>query len=258
MIVNSKPERIQKILSVYGVTSRREAERMIPEGRIKINDIPAVLGQTAIVGVDDITIDGKPLPSLNKLYYIMLNKPRGYVTSMNDDLGRKVVTELVTDICDKTKLYPVGRLDINSEGLLILTNDGKFANTIMHPRYGLTKTYEVHVRGDINSAINKLKRPIEIDSQNNRSFSKNEVFTVKAVSVDLLKHSSNNAVIEIVINEGRNKQVRKMCKFCGLDVLYLKRVAIGSVKLGNLPLGKWRHLSEAEIGALSNNYRKVQ
>ena len=249
----SKPERIQKILSAYGVASRREAERMIPEGRILINGVPAVLGQTAIVGVDDITIDGKPLPVSNKLYYLMLNKPRGYVTSMNDEFGRRIVTELVADISDKVKVYPVGRLDMNSEGLLLLTNDGQFANTITHPRYGLTKTYEVQVKtqkgfgtGDIYTAISKLKQPIEIDSY------KNKVCMVKAVSVDLIKQSSNNTVIKIAINEGHNRQVRKMCKFCGLDVLALKRVAIGAVKLGNLPLGKWRHLTEVEIGVLTN------
>jgi len=234
-----KPERIQKIMSAYGVASRREAEKMISAGRVSVNGVTAELGQTATVGIDDILIDGKPLPDMSKHYYIMLNKPCGYVTTVSDERGRKVVTELVADINDKTKIYPIGRLDLNSEGLLLLTNDGAFANTVMHPRFGRKKSYEVRVRGDINSALSKLKEPMEVDSR-----------MVKATSVKLIKQIPNGGVVSITINEGRNKQVRKMCNLCGLEVLALKRVAIGSVKLGNLPPGKWRHLTKEEIDLL--------
>jgi len=238
--LTNKTERIQKILSAYGVASRREAERMILAGRILVNGFSAELGQTANPVVDDIKIDGKPLPNMNKHYYIMLNKPCGYITSMTDERSRKIVMELVADISDKTRIYPIGRLDKESEGLLLLTNDGQFANVVMHPKFGLTKTYVVHVRGDIKEAIEKLGMPIEIDSH-----------VVRALSVKQLEEVANGAVIEIIINEGRNRQVRKMCHECGLDVVSLRRVAIGSVKLGNLPLGKWRHLKETEIKSLS-------
>ena len=238
-LTEAKPERLQKILSAYGVASRREAEKMISASRVLVNGVPAKLGQTAIPDVDDIRVDGEPLPGLSKHYYIMLNKPCGYVTTVSDERGRKVVTELVTDIYDKAKIYPIGRLDLNSEGLLLLTNDGSFANNVMHPRYGLTKSYEVQVNGDINSALSRLKEPMDVDSR-----------MVKATSVKLLKQVPSGGLISITIYEGRNKQVRKMCSLCGLEVLSLKRVAIGSVKLGNLPSGKWRHLTEGEINLL--------
>ena len=238
-----KPERIQKILSTYGVASRREAEKMVLAGRVTVNGKLASIGQTANPETDIIVVDGVSLPSVNKSYYIMLNKPCGYITSVRDERDRKVVTELVTDISDKVRIYPIGRLDLNSEGLLLLTNDGHFANSVMHPRYGLTKTYEVRVRAqksmDLESAVVELKGSLDIDSR-----------IVKAVSVKLLSKIVNEGVIEIVLNEGRNRQVRKMCSFCGLDVLALKRVAIGQVKLGNLPGGKWRHLTQNEIDLL--------
>lgn len=234
-----KAERIQKILSAYGIASRREAEKMILAGRVFVNGSQATLGQTAMPSIDEITVDSKPLPKKTKHYYIMLNKPCGYVTSMSDELGRKVVTELVTDVGDKVKIYPIGRLDMNSEGLLLMTNDGDFANSVMHPRYGLKKTYEVHARGNVTDALIKLAKPMDIDSR-----------MVTADSVSMKKHDQNGGIISITINEGRNRQVRKMCSLCGLDVLSLKRVSVGAIKLGNLPLGKWRHLTAAEITSL--------
>lgn len=235
----SKPERIQKILSAHGVASRREAERMILAGRVALNGTTAILGQTADLSIDIISVDGKPIIDKSKPYYIMLNKPQGYITSMTDKRSRQIVMELVAEISDETRIYPVGRLDKDSEGLLLLTNDGEFANFVMHPKFGLTKTYIVQVRGSIKEALEKLEMPMEIDSH-----------LVKALSVKQLEQTSNGASIEIIINEGRNRQVRKMCSACGLDVISLKRVAIGSVKLGNLPPGKWRHLSKPEIKSL--------
>ena len=238
-IHDTKPERVSKILSAHGVASRREAERMILAGRVSVNGAPATLGQKATPGVDEIAVDGAPLAPVSKAFYLMLNKPRGYVTTMSDEQGRRAVTELVSDI--DARVYPVGRLDINSEGLLLLTNDGAFANAVMHPKFGKTKTYQVQARGDIAAAAAKLANPMEIDSH-----------TVKAASVKVLKPTSDGGFLEIIINEGRNRQVRKMCNECGIKVLSLKRTAIGNLRLGNLPTGKWRHLSEGEIKLLHN------
>jgi 23S rRNA pseudouridine2605 synthase len=238
--ISAKSERVQKILSAHGVASRREAEKMIQAGRVTVNGVQAVLGQTALVGVDEIEVDRKPLPCSGKAYYIMLNKPCGYITSLSDERGRNTVTELVAEISDKARIYPVGRLDMDSEGLLLMTNDGMFANIVMHPKFGLEKTYEIHVRGDIITAQTKLAQPIEVDSR-----------MVKASSVKLLKQATNGGIVEVIINEGRNRQVRKMCSASGLEVLSLKRVAIGKLRLGNLPLGKWRHLTENELRSFS-------
>ena len=235
-----KPERLQKILSAHGIASRREAERMIIAGRVTVDGVPATLGQTATPSVDDIAVDGVPLAPRSGSIYIMLNKPRGYVTTMSDEQGRKNVTELVSGI--GARVYPIGRLDINSEGLLLLTNDGVFANAVMHPKFGKAKAYHVHVQGDAAAAASKLAQPMEIDSH-----------MVKAASVKLLSSAPDGGLLRIAINEGRNRQVRRMCDKCGLKVLRLKRTAIGDLKLGNLPTGKWRHLTEAEVGLLSLN-----
>ena len=231
------PERIQKILSSHAVASRREAERMILAGRVTIGGIPAKLGQSAQFGVDDIAVDGVPLVPKDSFAYIMLNKPRGYVTTMSDERGRKTVMSLVGDL--GIRVYPVGRLDINSEGLLLLTNDGAFANSVAHPSYGKAKTYEVRVSGDAKGAAALLRRPLDIDSH-----------TVHAKSVNLIRHTDVGGMLRIAIYEGRNKQVRKMCAQCGVEVLSLKRVSIGTVSLGTLKTSKWRHLTRKEVDTL--------
>ena len=234
------PDRIQKILSSQGVASRREAERMIQAGRITVDGITAVLGQRASFGVNEIAIDGVPLVQGSAPVYIMLNKPRGYVTTMHDERGRKTVVSLVADV--GVRVYPVGRLDINTGGLLLMTNDGKFANTIAHPSNNITKTYEVLVRGDIAGALPLMRAPIQIDS-----------CIVRASSVRLKKHSDGGGVLSITICEGRNRQIRKMCAQCGIDVLALKRVSIGNVTLGSLKAGCWRHLTQEELRELIGN-----
>ena len=232
-------QRIQKILSAHGVASRREAERMIREGRVHINGIPALIGQSADFARDQITLDGAPLVPRGDLIYIMLNKPRGFVTTRSDERGRKTVMSLVEDL--DAKVYPVGRLDINSEGLLLMTNDGQFANAVAHPSHGKVKTYEVHVRGDAAGAAKLLRAPIAIDEH-----------IVKASEVSILERSEDGGILSISIVEGRNRQIRRMCDCCGLKVLYLKRVSIGALKLGSMRPGEWRHLTETERRSLSD------
>jgi len=225
-------ERISKILSLHGVSSRREAENMILAGRVTVDGVTAKLGQRA--EPHEIAVDGKPLKPQDEFVYIMLNKPRGYVTTMRDNQGRKTVRDLVADI--DARVYPAGRLDIDSEGLLIMTNDGQFANAVMHPSYNKAKTYEVRVRGDITRAEESLSLPMEIDSH-----------MIRPASVKLLRRTTNGGVFLITIHEGRNRQIRKMCEKCGLAVEFLKRVSIGELKLGTLKTGQWRHLTETEI-----------
>ena len=230
-------ERIQKILSARGVASRRKAEEMITAGRITINGRIAVLGDSADPELDKILVDGKPLPSPSEAVYIMLHKPRGYVTTLSDEKGRKTVAQLVSD-CG-TRVYPVGRLDYDSEGLLLLTNDGEFANAMMHPKHRIEKTYAVWVTGYREEATQLLKQPIELDG-----------YQIRPPQVKLIRAEGNKALYHVTIGEGRNRQVRRMCAHAGLDVQRLKRIREGKLELGDLPLGKWRYLTEQEIAEL--------
>jgi len=243
--VPDAPQRIHKILSAHGAASRREAERMIQSGRVTVNSLPATIGQSACPGRDEIAIDGVLLAPIGELVYIMLNKPRGYITTAKDDRGRKTVMELVAGA--GARLYPVGRLDMDTEGLLLLTNDGRFANAVAHPSFEKKKTYEVHVHGDAPGAADMLRKPMEVDSH-----------PVHAASVTVKERKADGGILHITINEGRNRQVRKMCESCGLKVLSLKRLSIGTVQLGALGTGKWRHLTENERRALcGSNCTKV-
>ena len=234
----AKPERIQKILSSRGVASRRDAEEMIMAGRVAVNGTVAQLGQSAVAMHDIITVDGQPITPMGELVYIMLNKPRGYVTTMSDERSRKTVMSLAPDL--GVRIYPVGRLDINSEGLLLMTNDGAFANAVAHPSHNKLKTYEVSVTGDVTAAIPLLQSPLALDSA-----------VVHAKSVKLKKTSDNGGIFVISISEGRNRQIRRMCELCSLRVLSLKRIAIGSVELGSLKTGGWRHLTQKERDLLN-------
>ena len=225
-------ERIQKIISAHGVCSRREAEKMILSGRVTVNGETASIGQSA--APEDIAIDGIPLKPRETPVYIMLNKPRGYITTMDDEMGRKTVRHLVSDAGDR--VYPAGRLDMESEGLLIMTNDGRFANAVTHPSYNKAKTYEVSVRGDIERAEQLLSSPMEIDS-----------YMIRPARVKVLKRSPGGGLLSITIHEGRNRQIRKMCAQCGYNVESLKRVAIGALELGSLKPGQWRRLTDEEI-----------
>lgn len=230
-------ERIQKILAARGLASRRKAEQWITEGRVSCNGRICVLGDVADPEQDVLLLDGKPLPSYGKRVYIMLNKPRGYVTTLQDEKGRKNVSMLTADCPER--VYPVGRLDMDSEGLLLLTNDGDFANRLMHPSHEIQKTYVVTVDGFRDGAEHLLKRPITLDG-----------YTIRPPKVELMHRNGASAQLRVTIHEGRNRQVRRMCAFAGLHVRKLQRVSEGELLLGDLPLGKWRYLTENEIRKL--------
>ena len=226
-------ERLQKILSARGVASRRAAETMIMDGRVTVNGTVAALGQTADPEKDEILLDGKPLPSGSEYVYILLHKPRGYVTTLSDEKGRKTAAQLVAD-CG-IRVYPVGRLDMDSEGLLLFTNDGEFANRLMHPKHEVQKTYLTWVEGFSEVSLEKLKQPITLDG-----------YRIRAPKVRVVKPG----LLEITIHEGRNRQVRRMCDAAGMRVTRLKRIREGNLSLGDLPLGKWRYLTEEEVKRL--------
>ena len=232
-------ERLQKIISSRGVTSRRKAEELIAAGRVTCNGRICLLGESADPEKDIILLDGKPLPSGSEYTYIMLHKPRGYVTTLSDEKGRDNAAQLVAD-CGK-RVYPVGRLDMDSEGLLIFTNDGDFANKLMHPKHEINKIYRVLVKGYSEKALERLAQPIVVDGY--------------AIAKPLVKRISQSgtdrAWLEVVIHEGRNRQVRRMCAIAGMDVVRLIRIAEGAVRLGTLPLGKWRPLTEKELEQLN-------
>ena len=231
-------ERLQKILSARGVCSRRKAEEYITQGRVTVNGVTAQLGDGADPAVDEILLDGKKLPSQSENVYIMLHKPRGYVTTLSDEKGRKNAAELVAD-CN-VRVYPVGRLDMDSEGLLLFTNDGEFANTLMHPKHEVNKTYKVTVTDFTPEKLENLAKPVTLDG-----------YTIRKPDVKCLRTlSDNRAVLLVTIHEGRNRQVRRMCAMAGMNVTRLIRIAEGSLKLGDLPSGKWRHLTAQEIAQL--------
>ena len=230
--------RLQKFLSEAGVASRRKAEEMIRSGMVKVNGSVAEIGDSVDPQKDNVYVSGKKIKKESSLRYILLNKPRGYVTTTDDELGRKCVTELVKGV--KERIYPVGRLDRVSEGALILTNDGEFANAMMHPSRHVPKTYRVTVRPDITARqIDELASGIMIEGR----------MTAPA-DVQLLQKEEGRAVVEIVLYEGRNRQIRRMCEALGLEVARLKRTAVGSIKLGMLRPGEWRDLTAQEVESL--------
>ncbi len=230
--------RLQKFLSEAGVASRRKAEEMIRNGAVKVNGHIAQIGDSVDPKKDSITVKGKKVTKQSNMRYILLNKPRGYVTTTDDDLGRKCVLELVKDV--KERIYPVGRLDRVSEGALIMTNDGAFANAMMHPSKHVPKTYRVTVRPEPTSEqIDILSTGVELDG---RLTAPAEVFVVAK--------EEGRAVLEIILHEGRNRQIRRMCEAVNLEVARLRRIAVGSVKLGMLQTGQWRDLTQQEIDAL--------
>lgn len=230
-------ERLQKILSARGVASRRTAETWIQQGRVMVNGIPARLGDTADPEQDEILLDGKPLPQGQEPVYILLNKPRGYVTTLSDEQGRPNAAQLVAD-CG-VRVYPVGRLDMDSEGLLLFTNDGAFANALMHPKHQVKKTYDVWVTGYVPGAEIRLARPIELDG-----------YTIRKPEVKLFKAEGNRARLRVTIHEGRNRQIRRMCQAAGMTVIRLRRIREGSVWLGDLAPGAWRYLTREEVARL--------
>lgn len=232
-------ERIQKILSQRGVASRRQAEQMILDGRISCNGAVCALGDVADADTDILLLDGKPLPSKGESVYIMLNKPKGYVTTLSDEKNRKNVAQLVAQ-CG-VRVYPVGRLDMDSEGLLLLTNDGDFANRIMHPRRCVDKIYSVEVKGYTPQRLEQLKKPIYLDG-----------YRIAPPQVNLVSSDQDLATIRITIHEGRNRQVRRMCARAGMQVKRLIRIQEGTLRLGNIPSGMWRFLTADELEAMQD------
>jgi len=232
--------RLQKFMSQAGVASRRAAEDMIAAGRVRVNGRVAGLGDKVDPIRDKVTLSGKRVLNTSKKMYIMLHKPRGYVTTMNDEQGRKCVAQLVEDAPER--LFPVGRLDKDSEGLLIMTNDGEFANALTHPSKHVTKCYRVTVRENVTAEmIDTLSTGVSLDGR-----------MTQPCDVHILEKGDNRTVLYFMITEGRNRQIRRMCEFVGLSVIRLKRVEIAGVKLGMLPVGKWRELNEKEMKHLNN------
>ena len=229
-------ERVQKILSRNGIASRRQAETMIAEGRVTVNDVCCRLGDTADIETDLIRVDGVPVAAPPEKVYIMLHKPRGYVTTVSDEKGRRTVMDLVD--CG-ARVYPVGRLDMDSEGLLLLTNDGELTNRLIHPSHQVKKTYLVWLRGADSRKIEAMGRPMELDG-----------YRIRPAEVELLWLDRDQANIRITIHEGRNRQIRRMAEQSGMYVTRLRRIAEGPLSLGNLPKGTWRYLTENESDAL--------
>ena len=232
--------RLQKFLSQNGVSSRRKAEELIEDGKVKVNGRKASLGDKIDPFRDKITVSGKRVINDSKKMYVMLNKPRGFVTTMSDERSRKCVAMLVEDAGQR--LFPVGRLDRNSEGLLLLTNDGEFANLLTHPSRHVNKVYRVTVREKANEEqLFKMQEGILLDGQ-----------MTKPCEITILEKYDDRTVLRFVLTEGRNRQIRRMCEAVGLTVIRLKRTEIAGVKLGMLPQGKWRELNEKELKRLTN------
>lgn len=232
--------RLQKFMSENGVASRRKSEEMISAGKVKVNGRVAQIGDTVDPVRDKITVSGKRVVRNKTKMYIMLHKPRGFVTTMSDELGRKCVSELVEDA--GVRLFPVGRLDRNSEGLIFMTNDGEFANMLTHPSRHVSKVYRVTVRGSVtDEQLDRLMTGIVIDGKK-----------TLPCEVHIIEKGENRTVLHFVIFEGRNRQIRRMCEDVGLNVIRLKRTEIAGVRLGMLPQGKWRELNEKEMRHLTN------
>jgi len=230
-------ERVQKLISAAGLCSRRAAEGYITAGRVTVNGRRVELGQRADPDRDEILVDGRPLAPQAETVYLMLNKPRGYVTTLSDEKGRRTVAELVAD-CG-ARVYPVGRLDFDSEGLLLMTNDGALTHRLLHPSGEVNKTYRVLVYGPVEGAAVRLSALRDLEGE-----------PIRPAQVTLLRQTARTAELSIVIHEGKNRQIRRMCAACGLTVKRLRRVAEHTLALGDLPPGKWRPLTPEEIAAL--------
>lgn len=230
-------QRLQKLLSAAGVCSRRAAEEYIAAGRVAVNGVTARIGDSADPEADTITVDGNALPRRGGTVWLMLHKPRGYVTTLSDEKGRRTAAQLVED-CG-VRVWPVGRLDMNSEGLLLFTNDGAGTDRLLHPSHEVEKEYHVTVTGDLDRALPVLTGPLELDGR-----------LLAPAQVSILRRDGPGGMLSVTIHEGRNRQVRRMCALAGLEVKALKRVREGSLNLGALPPGKWRMLTEGEVAAL--------
>ena len=229
-------ERVQRGLSAQGLCSRRTAEGWLAAGRVTVNGKRASVGDKANPEWDDIRVDGKPLKAVRKRTYLMLNKPRGYVTTLSDEKGRKTVADLVTG-CG-VRVWPVGRLDLDSEGLLLLTDDGALTQRLIHPSHEVEKEYLVWVTGEVDKALPILKGPMELDG-----------IPLSPARVEQLGEN----LLSVTIHEGRNRQVRRMCALAGLQVTRLRRIREGGLALGPLKPGRWRPLTAAEVSLLKGS-----
>lgn len=237
--------RLQKYIAMSGIASRRAAENIIAQGRVCVNgDKVTEQGVKVEIGADNVTVDGAPVKIKNKKYYIMLNKPVGYVSTAKDQFERPTVVDIVKEDLKDARIFPVGRLDYDTEGLLLLTNDGDFTYKVTHPKFHMDKTYIAVIKGGITiSGINKIRHGVYIE----------EGFKTSPAQAEILDAAEGHTYIQITIHEGKNRQVRRMFEAVGCEVVGLKRIKIGMVELGNLPLGRWRHLTSHEVNYLMNS-----
>ncbi len=232
--------RIQKYLSDCGVMSRRKAEEEIKAGKIFVNGKAAEIGQKISATDDVVTYLGKIVEKTEQKYYLMLNKPRGYVATLSDEKGRRCVADLVKDL--NTRVYPIGRLDYNSEGVLLFTNDGEIANRLIHPKSNVEKVYFVRVKGKASSEqLERLNKSMVIDG-----------YRIRPCNVTVQDDTTENQLLRFVLHEGRNRQIRRMCEQVGLFVTRLKRISVGKIYLESLPVGKWRLLTKQEVDYLKS------
>lgn len=235
-------ERLQKLIARAGVCSRRTAETLLTAGRVTVNGVAAHLGDKADADTDVIAIDGTAIAFAEPTVYLMLNKPRGYVTTLRDELGRATAAELVAD-CG-VRVFPVGRLDKESEGLLLFTNDGALMQAMTHPSHQVDKTYEVTVTGQLEGAADRLSAVTELDGE-----------PIVPAQVEIMERRQGKALLRVTIHQGKNRQIRRMCAQVGLQVTRLRRVSEDALTLGDLKPGQWRYLTDAEVAALKGSER---
>ena len=235
-------ERLQKLIARAGVCSRRSAESLLTAGRVTVNGVAAHLGDKADADTDVIAIDGTAIAFAEPAVYLMLNKPRGYVTTLSDELGRATAAELVAD-CG-TRVFPVGRLDKDSEGLLLFTNDGALMQAMTHPSHQVDKTYEVTVTGELEGAADRLSAVTELDGE-----------PIMPAQVEIMERREGQALLRVTIHQGKNRQIRRMCAQVGMQVTRLRRVSEDALTLGDLKPGQWRYLTDAEVAALKGSER---
>ena len=235
-------ERLQKLIARAGVCSRRSAELLLTAGRVTVNGVAAHLGDKADADTDVIAIDGTAIAFAEPAVYLMLNKPRGYVTTLSDELGRATAAELVAD-CG-TRVFPVGRLDKDSEGLLLFTNDGALMQAMTHPSHQVDKTYEVTVTGELEGAADRLSAVTELDGE-----------PIMPAQVEIMERREGQALLRVTIHQGKNRQIRRMCAQVGLQVTRLRRISEDALTLGRLKPGQWRYLTDAEVAALKGSER---
>jgi 23S rRNA pseudouridine2605 synthase len=234
-------ERLQKLISAAGLCSRRRAEEWIQQGKVTVNGVLARLGDTADPALDEILADGKPLPAApRQTTTVLLYKPRGYVTTLSDEMGRPTAAELVAD-CG-VRVFPVGRLDLDSEGLLLFTNDGALMQSLIHPGSEVDKLYHVTVTGAADDSVQRLESIRQLDGE-----------TIRPAKVRQISRQGGQALLEITIHEGKKRQIRRMCRDAGLQVIELRRIKEHTLSLGGLEPGKWRYLTEHEIKELKGS-----